>query len=93
MFFSLYLLPPAESQEGDLKRRRSLLSAALDNLSLWGSLIIHASLTGYLLSFCISLLKGMREVESYVAIINFPVTQQWHFHQAECINIQKGKLL
>ncbi len=59
-----------------------------DNLSLRGSLIIHASLTGYLLSFRISLLKRMRKVEGYVAIINFPVPQQWHFYQAEQNNIQ-----
>lgn len=53
------------------KKKKGLLSAVFDNLSLWGSLIIHASLTAYLLSFCIFLLKGMREVEGYVAIINF----------------------
>lgn len=79
--FSLfvYILPPAESAwTEDDTNKKGLLSALFDNLSLRDSLIIHASLTGYLLSFCISLLKGMRKVEGYVAIINFPVTQQWH---------------
>lgn len=48
------------------KKKNALLSAVFDNLSLRGSLIIHASLTGYLLSFCISLLKRMSEVEGYM---------------------------
>lgn len=64
------------TEDDTSKKKKALLSTVFDNLSLWGSLIIHASLTGYLLSFCISLLKGMTKVEGCVAIINFPVTQQ-----------------
>lgn len=73
-YFLCVWCPPAESeseQRMTQKKKKGLLSAVFDNLSLWGSLIIHASLTAYLLSFCIFLLKGMREVEGYVAIINF----------------------
>lgn len=78
------LLPPAESEQRMTQIKKGLLSAEFDNLSLRASLIIHASLTGYLLSFCI---KRRRKVEGYVAIINFPVTQQRHFYQAKQNNI------
>lgn len=75
LVFSVYLMPPSWkwkwTEDDSKKKKKGLLSAVFDNLSLWGSLIIHASLTAYLLSFCIFLLKGMREVEGYVAIINF----------------------
>lgn len=95
-FLSSLCVSPAPSWKWteDDTNKKGLPSAVFDNLSLRGSLIIHASLTGYLLSFCISLLKTMRKVEGYVAIINFPLTQHWHlFIKLNRITFNKANFL
>lgn len=63
--FSLSLcISPAPSWKWteDDTNKKALLSAVFDKRSLRDSLIIHASLTGYLLSLHISLLRRMRRV-------------------------------
>ena len=62
--------PPAESKV-KITQKKGVASAAIDNFSPWCSVIIHASLSDYLLSLWISVWKSMRKVEAYVALINF----------------------